>query len=104
MLKGTIDVIIDTSKIFTMPKNWLPKLVGVASGALAFFQAYMIHDWHAVIKDPTTMCLFIVSVHGFVTKQVNVTGGDSGQPSTPEALHAANQAVSTVNPPVEAAK
>lgn len=99
-MKRSFHVVIDTSKIITLPKNWLPQLTGVIAGALGFLQAYMIHDWHTVVKDPITLCMFVLALNGFVSKQSNVTGGTVGQASTPEALHAANQAPSVVNPPV----
>jgi len=40
-----------------------------------------------------------LAAFGIVAKDANVTGGSVGQPSTPEALHAANQAPSIANPP-----
>jgi hypothetical protein len=42
-----------------------------------------------------------LAAFGITAKDSNVTGGDKGQPSTPEALHSANQEPSTINPPKE---
>lgn len=41
-----------------------------------------------------------LSFLGITAKQYNVTGGQVGQPSTPDALEKANQAPNASNPPV----
>lgn len=81
-------------------KSWKTTLGGAVAAALGFFQAYQIHNFHDIVRDPTTLAMFVLAVIGFVAKDGDVTGGTKGQPSTPEALQAANQAPSSDNPPV----
>jgi hypothetical protein len=73
-------------------KSWKTTALGLVSAALGFWQAYMIHSWAAIFHDPTTLALFALALLGAVSKDHNVTGGTSGQPSTPAALADANQA------------
>jgi len=84
--------------------NWKTTALGALAAVLGFLQAYMIHDWHTIIKDPTTLVMFVLALLGFAAKDSNVTGGTTGQPSTPSALVAANQAPNPQNPPVEVKK
>lgn len=82
--------------------SWKTSLSGIVLGALGFFQAYQIHDWHKVMEDPTTLGLFAAAVLGLNAKDGNVTGGSVGQPSTAAALTASNVQHSAVNPPAGA--
>ena len=72
-------------------KSWKTTLAGAAIAALGFVQAYKIHSWD-FLKDPTTLMMFCAAIGLGAAKDHNVTGGDSGQPSTPQALADANQA------------
>ena len=77
-------------------------IAGSAGSAVIFLQAGGYYTFPKVVFG---LAMFS-AVGGFaglgiVSKQFNVTGGTVGQPSTETALHAANQAVSAVNPPAE---
>jgi hypothetical protein len=69
----------------SVPMNWKPILIGVASVVLGVIQASSFHgDWLAAIKDRGVQTAIILGLLGLVTKQSNVTGGTVGQ--TPEAV------------------
>jgi hypothetical protein len=81
--------------------SWHSSLVAVASAALAWFQVHQSGETISqAIHDPVFQVLMLVAFLGSVTKDSNVTGGTSGQPSTPQALADANQHPSTIEPPV----
>lgn len=81
-------------------KNWKTTLSGVVLAALGFFNAYQIHDWHLIYKDPITLALFVSAILGLSAKDNNVTGGTVGIPSSPQALLDSNVAPSPVKPPI----
>ena len=82
-------------------KSWKTTAIGIASIAYGSYQAYMGHaGFTGAIHDPTVVGSFILGLLGLFSKDHNVTGGSVGQPSTPVALAAANQApASGVNAP-----
>jgi hypothetical protein len=82
--------------------SWKTTIIGLAAAILAVVQGVQVNNWRQMISDPTFQTKVLIAVLGFFAKDWNTTGGTVGQPSTPEALHAANQAPSTVNPPVPA--
>ncbi len=85
-------------------KSWMPTLAGLISAGASFVLFAGLGGFVQFPRWAMAFALFAQSgalaAFGVVTKQFNVTGGNVGQPSTPEALHAANQAPSLVNPPV----
>lgn len=82
------------------PASWKSTLVGVGSAVIAVIQASSYHgDWLAAIHDRSVQMAIVVAILGWVTKDSQVTGGRIGQPSTPDAVEAANQAPSPINPP-----
>lgn len=81
--------------------SWKSSLVGIIAVVLGVIQAASHNgDWLAAVKDHSVQLAIAVAVLGFVSKDSNVTGGSVGQPSTPTALDAANQAHSSANPPI----
>jgi len=84
-------------------KSWKTTATSAISAVSAFVlfasQAHMVvfPGWI------TSLAVFTMAgglaSFGVVAKDKNVTGGDVGQPSTPQALTDANQAHSAVNPP-----
>ena len=54
--------------------SWKTSLAGVAVAALGFVQAYMIHNWSQIFRDPTTLFMFVVAVGLAVAKDFNATG------------------------------
>ena len=80
--------------------NWKTTTVGILSFAFAIVQALGTHSLSEAAHNPVLLLALIGAALGFFGKDGNVTGGTKGQPSTPEALTAANQEHSTVNPPV----
>lgn len=79
-----------------LPKNWKPKLIGLASAIVAAYQALDYKgDWQGAIHDHSVQTALLVAAGLWVVKQVNVTGGDVGQPSTAAALIASNSAPAT---------
>jgi hypothetical protein len=80
--------------------SWKSTLIGVVSAVIGVIQASSDHDWLVAIKDHNVQLMMVVAVLGFVSKDANVTGGTTGQPSTPKALHDANQAPSVTNQPI----
>ena len=79
--------------------SWKSTAAGIAAILIAVISASQDASLQAMALDPKVQIALVVGLLGLVAKDGNVTGGTTGQPSTPEALHAANQAVSTVNPP-----
>jgi hypothetical protein len=80
--------------------SWKTTLAGLISLFLGAMQAYSLHDWGAAIKDPRVQTAVLLGILGMLAKDSNVTGGTTGQPSTPKALADANQAPSPLNPPL----
>jgi hypothetical protein len=80
--------------------SWKSTLIGVISAAVGVIQASTDPTWMDALKDPKVQLAIVVAILGWVSKDSNVTGGNSGQPSTPKALHDANQAPNPVNRPV----
>ena len=79
-------------------KSWKTTAVGIASAVLAAvqgFKAFQTGDWHALGHDPLVYVAVLGALQGLASKDANVTGGTSGQPSTPAALADANQAPAT---------
>lgn len=87
-----------------MPINWKPILVGLVAIATAAWQTLSYPSPQAALSDPLLfqklLPALLVAALGFVAKQHNVTGGQVGQPSSPQALFDANQHPSAVNVPV----
>lgn len=84
-----------------IPKNWAPMLIGVISTVMGVIQASTYGaDWISALKDQKVEFAIILAILGFVSKQVNVTGGSVGQPSTQSALTDSNVEHSVVNPPI----
>jgi hypothetical protein len=81
-------------------KSWKTTLGGIVSLFIAAMATYHDASWQTALHDPQVQMAVVVGVIAMFTKDSNVTGGTSGQPSTPTALAAANQAPSPVNPPV----
>ena len=85
-------------------KNWMPTLAGLitaaASGVLFMQQGGYYNFPHWVMGLAMFANIGGLAGLGITAKQYNTTGGSVGQPSTPEALAIANQAPSTINPPV----
>jgi len=84
-------------------KNWMTTVAGIVSagGSFVLFgqqMNMMFPHWLVVLA--LFMNVGGLAAFGIVSKQFNVTGGEVGQPSTPEALAVANQAPSVINPPV----
>jgi hypothetical protein len=76
-------------------KSWMTTGVGLLSAiypAVQGFKAFQTGDWHGLAHDPLVYVAVLGAVQGFVSKDANVTGGTSGQPSTLKALADANQA------------
>lgn len=89
-----------TITIPSFPASWMPKLISLALAVDGAYQAIGYKgDWQAAIHDHSVQTTLIAAVLAWVVKQSNVTGGNSGQPSTPQALADANQHPSVVNPP-----
>lgn len=85
--------------------SWKSTFIGLASAVIAVVQASSYRgDWVAAIHDRSVQMAIVVAALGWVAKDSNVTGGSKGQPSTPEAVVAANQAPSSTNPPEEKKK
>jgi len=81
--------------------SWKTTISGLAAVALGVLQASKHTMLVAIINDPLVWFALVVGVLGFFAKDSNVTGGDHGQPSTVQALAAANQEPATgVNAPV----
>jgi len=91
-----------------LTKNWMPSVAGFVSTAgtigvslilFAMLSGETFPKWVVIVA------MFAqaggLSALGITAKQYNTTGGTVGQPSTPEALDAANQAHSVANPPVQ---
>lgn len=77
----------------SLTASWKTTVTGIAAIALGAYQAYMGNDGIVgALHDPAVQTLFAVGVLGFLAKDHDVTGGKKGQPSTIEALAAANQA------------
>lgn len=73
-------------------KNWKTTLTGVAGFFIAAMQTYNAPTFSAAAHDPRVQMAVIVGILGLIAKDHNVTGGDTGQPSTPQALKDANAA------------
>jgi hypothetical protein len=86
-----------------LPANWKTSLMGLISAAAAFvLYAQSSH----MVNFPTwaTALAGFVQIGGLAglgltAKDFNTTGGTVGQPSTLEALTAANQQPHSTNPP-----
>ena len=78
-------------------KSWKTTLAGWLSGA-----AMVGLEYYATkhVSPQTVVAALGVAGVGTMAKDSNVTGGDVGQPSTPQALTDANQAHSVANPPI----
>ena len=84
-------------------KSWMTSTVGLLSAIYPVaqtFKTFQTGDWQRLSHDPLFYIAMLGAVQGWVSKDANVTGGTVGQPSTTEALAAANQNPSEVNPPV----
>jgi len=77
-------------------KNWMPTLAGLISAAASFVMFAQYGGFYTFPKWAMGLALFAnaggLAGLGITAKQYNTTGGTVGQPSTPEALAAANQA------------
>jgi hypothetical protein len=76
-------------------KSWMTSLVGLLSAIYPVaqgFKAFQTGDWKTLLHDPLFYIAMLGTAQGFVSKDAQVTGGTSGQPSTPQALKDANQA------------
>ena len=80
-------------------KSWKTTLFGILAALVGVAQGIKIHSWSMALRDPTVQLAIASAVIGVMAKDSNVTGGTVGQPSTPEALTAANQAPSPIAPP-----
>lgn len=72
--------------------SWKTTLLGVASLFVAAMQSYGDGTIAAALQDPRVQTAVLIGAIGLFAKDSNVTGGTVGQPSTPKALAAANQA------------
>lgn len=78
-------MVIDTSKLATsLTSSWKTSLAGIASLALAAYNAYTgTGGLSGAIHDPKVQTFFILGVLGLFAKDYNTTGGS--KPATPEA-------------------
>lgn len=101
ILRGRIErVTINIPLPAGLLKSWKTTLTGAASLTLGIISASSYHgDWVAALHDRGIQLAIAIAVLGFVSKDGNVTGGTSGQPSTPQALADANVHPSDLNKP-----
>jgi hypothetical protein len=79
-------------------KSWMTSTVGLLSAiypVVQGFKAFQGGNWTALFHDPLVYIAVLGAVQGFVSKDAQVTGGTSGQPSTPAALKDSNTAPAT---------
>ena len=82
-----------------IPASWRTALVGVLSVFYAAMNAYGDGSLQMAIHDPKVQIAVLVALLGILAKDSQVTGGTTGQPSTPEAMKTANQQPSAEHPP-----
>jgi hypothetical protein len=90
-----ISRIISVMKINFPPsfaKSWKSTLVGLAGTILGVVQGFQAHSFRDLLHNQVFQLALMTAVLGYVSKDANVTGGTSGQPSTPQALKDAHQA------------
>jgi len=83
-------------------KSWKTSVVGLLSAVYPVaqgFKAFQSGDYNALFHDPLFYGAMLLAINGWVSKDADVTGGTSGQPSSPKALIEANVAPSEVSPP-----
>lgn len=87
-----------------MTKSWMTTTSACISAAASFILFAQFGGYYTFPKLVFAFAMFCsiggMAFLGITAKDAGVTGGTRGQPSTPEALAIANQAPSTVNPPV----
>lgn len=87
-----------------LPASWKTTVVGLlstGSGLVLYLQQQHyanVPGW--LLGIATFISIGGAAALGLVAKDSNVTGGNVGQASTPEALHAANQEPSKENAPI----
>lgn len=79
--------------------SWKTTIVGAISLIMAAFRASNDASFAAAMHDPAFQTTVILGVLGLLAKDFNTTGGTVGQPSSAEAMLAANQSPSAANPP-----
>jgi hypothetical protein len=84
-----------------IPASWKTALAGIISFLLAAYQGSHDLTISGAIHDPQFQTLVVVGLLGLLAKDFDVTGGTTGQPSTPAAMKEANQAPSVANPPAK---
>ena len=72
--------------------SWKTSLTGVAGVILGVMQTFKHTTLSETINDPLVWYALVMALLGFFAKDSNVTGGTSGQVSTPQALADARQA------------
>ncbi len=72
--------------------SWKSSLVGLAGIVLTYLTARQDVDISTVLHDPKFHMFLLISILGLVAKDNNATGGNSGQPSTSQALVDSGQA------------
>jgi hypothetical protein len=87
-----------------LPTSWRTTLVGVAAAFYAAWNGFGDGSISMAIHDPRVQLAVFAAALGYLAKDSQVTGGTVGQPSTPKALDAANQAHSTTNVPITPGK
>lgn len=79
-----------------LTKSWMPTVSGLVSSAMSFVITAQLLGWMTFPKPLIAVALFAqiggLASLGITAKQYNVTGGEIGQPSTPQALKDANAA------------
>ncbi len=73
-------------------KNWKTTAFGAISLILGIVQASGDGNVGTILHDGKVQMAILVALLGFFAKDHNVTGGNVGVPSTPQALAEANQA------------
>lgn len=73
-------------------KNWKTTLFGLLALVVGVIQTSHAPSIGAALMDPKVQMSILVALVGFFAKDHNVTGGTTGQPSTPTAIADSNHA------------
>lgn len=87
----TMQISLPTFLVYAMT-SWKSSLVGLAGIVLTYLTARQDIDISTVLHDPKFHMFILISILGLVVKDNNATGGNNGQPSTPQALADSGQA------------